>query len=149
MRELSVTHYITMSCFAILTHFVTYMVWLRTSNVAASWLGFGKDCGGVGDNRQLKWNLCKSILLLHSSVFHFFVVTLWCEALIRYNGGDSSFLFCKEIVCSLNGFKACSGKSSIRIIKGSILSFYPLEPVMPVNSNNDKLINYPLVDDKI
>ena len=52
------------------------MVWLRTSNVATSWLGFGKDCGGVGDNRQLKWNLCKSILLLHSSVFHFFVVTL-------------------------------------------------------------------------
>lgn len=36
LRELSVTHYITMSCFTILTHFVTYMVWLRTSNVATS-----------------------------------------------------------------------------------------------------------------
>ena len=65
-----------MPCFAIRIHFVTYMVWLRTSNVATSWLGFGKDYGGVGNNRQLKWNLCKSILLLHSSVFHFFVVTL-------------------------------------------------------------------------
>lgn len=66
-----------MPCFAIRTHFVTYMVWLRTSNVATSWLGFGKDYGGVGNNRQLKWNLCKSNLLLHSSAFHFFVVTLY------------------------------------------------------------------------
>mgnify|MGYP005947872141 FL=1 len=82
--------------------------------------------------------LCKK-MNLSDPVFS----SLLIEALIRYNGGDSSFLFCKEIVCSLNGFKACSGKSSIRIIKGSILSFYPLEPVMPVNSDNDKLINYP------
>lgn len=61
------------------------MVWLRTSNVATSWLGFGKDCGGVGDNRLLKWNLCKSILLLHSSVFHFFVVSLLWKKL--FNAG--------------------------------------------------------------
>ena len=89
-RELLVTHYITMSCFTILTHFVTYMVWLRTSNVATSWFGFCKDCGGVGENRQLKWNLCKSILLLHSSVFHFFVVTL---SLLLYSFQSLNWLY--------------------------------------------------------
>ena len=73
-----------MPCFVIRTHFIIYLAWLRTSNVAASWLGFGKDCGGVGDNRQLKWNRCKSILLLHSSVFHFFVVTLFDICIVVY-----------------------------------------------------------------
>jgi len=56
-----------------LSHF---RAWLRTSNVAASGFGFGRDCNGFTDYRHFNQNPCNSILSLYLSAFHFFVVTL-------------------------------------------------------------------------
>ena len=53
-----------------------FRAWLRTSNVAASGFGFGRDCNGFTDYRHFNQNPCNSILSLYLSAFHFFVVTL-------------------------------------------------------------------------
>jgi hypothetical protein len=60
-----------------LSHF---RAWLRTSNVAASGFGFGRDCNGFTDYRHFNQNPCNSILSLYLSAFHFFVVTLLTQA---------------------------------------------------------------------
>ena len=65
-----------MSCFSIHTRLSHYRAWLRTSNVAASGFGFGRDCNGFTDYRHFNQNPCNSILSLYLSAFHFFVVTL-------------------------------------------------------------------------
>ncbi|HJB73869.1 MAG TPA: hypothetical protein H9939_11125, partial [Candidatus Barnesiella merdigallinarum] len=51
-RELSVTHYSLMPCFSIRTRLSHYRAWLRTSNVAASGFGFGRDCNGFTNFRH-------------------------------------------------------------------------------------------------
>ncbi|MBT9882367.1 hypothetical protein GKD14_17755 [Paeniclostridium sordellii] len=47
-----VTHYNIVSCFAIRTRLSHFRTWLRTSNVAASRFGFGKDCNGFTNYRH-------------------------------------------------------------------------------------------------
>ena len=73
---MSVTHYSLEPCFAIRTRLSHFRAWLRTSNVAASGFGFGRDCNGFTDYRHFNQNPCNSILSLYLSAFHFFVVTL-------------------------------------------------------------------------
>ncbi|RGE96910.1 hypothetical protein DW267_15930 [Bacteroides sp. AM22-3LB] len=70
------THYSLEPCFAIRTRLSHFRAWLRTSNVAASGFGFGRDCNGFTDYRHFNQNPCNSILSLYLSAFHFFVVTL-------------------------------------------------------------------------
>ncbi|WP_162098788.1 TolC family protein [Bacteroides fragilis] len=62
-----------------------FRAWLRTSNVAASGFGFGRDCNGFTDYRHFNQNPCNSILSLYLSAFHFFVVTLQTEVTRNYN----------------------------------------------------------------
>ncbi|RGM15580.1 hypothetical protein DXC34_02895 [Bacteroides stercoris] len=73
------THYSLEPCFAIRTRLSHFRAWLRTSNVAASGFGFGRDCNGFTDYRHFNQNPCNSILSLYLSAFHFFVVTLQPE----------------------------------------------------------------------
>ncbi|RJV08331.1 hypothetical protein DWZ41_20640 [Bacteroides sp. AF32-15BH] len=70
------THYSLEPCFAIRTRLSHFRAWLRTSNVAASGFGFGRDGNGFTDYRHFNQNPCNSILSLYLSAFHFFVVTL-------------------------------------------------------------------------
>ncbi|MBT9896742.1 hypothetical protein GPK79_16890 [Phocaeicola massiliensis] len=79
------THYSLEPCFAIRTRLSHFRAWLRTSNVAASGFGFGRDCNGFTDYRHFNQNPCNSILSLYLSAFHFFVVTLQTKLKIIFN----------------------------------------------------------------
>ncbi|RGD29625.1 hypothetical protein DW205_10235 [Parabacteroides sp. AM17-47] len=62
-----------------------FRAWLRTSNVAASGFGFGRDCNGFTDYRHFNQNPCNSILSLYLSAFHFFVVTLRRQDTLKFH----------------------------------------------------------------
>ena len=70
-----------------------------------------------------------------------YYVSLLIEALIRYNGKETSQA--DMLIFSASGFKARSGKSTFRILTDVFGYVSPLEPIIPAGTETDELNYYP------